>query len=406
MSHSKPVQNEPIVISDISEEESVPLQTPVHTAKLKEDPTSTTNLKATPMGPQLACKPNPAGPPSKQKPLPEPVARTKAPVTTGPRNPLDEIPDPNGLPEPGNADTTILQPASRKKRFDTLTTHEETHDKENPPVVKNLTNLLSTPTQNDRLPPTFARSTGSLKLKRKSLGSISATKQPTMRSSLVFHPHDPATRVVEITHTAPAAATTPGEKRPQEGPQGSSHKKRQRIEESATPTATAAAKKPDDPFSPSKFRINKNKNDGLDFAFGEVVRDKARKDCLPKCVKECCRDLASGKLHEMWNPPAPYTSAKFGARDSSPPDEGAEAKKNDQYNEWNRAREKSERNLHFGRHRAQHQKAAEVMGYWESDFPTTQQLDEQRKESERRYVEKGFDRYEQATKGGMYERRT
>ncbi|KAK6498543.1 hypothetical protein TWF481_011131 [Arthrobotrys musiformis] len=398
---SKVVQNEPIVVSDTTEKGFATFQPPEQTGKEKGTPTSIANLEASPANPQPSSKP---------EPLQEPAARVEAPVATAPRNPLGEIPDPNGLLEPGSTSIDNLQPASRKNQPDVLFANKESNDKENPPTRKNLTNLLSTPTQNNRLPPsTAARSTGALKLKRRSLGSMSATKIPVKRSSLVFHPHDQATGLAEITHTATPNFATPGEKRAPEGLQGgSSHKKKQRIEEPTTPTE-ATAKKPDNPFSPSKYRINKAKNDGLDFAFGEVVRDKARKDCLPKCVKECCRDLASGKLHEMWEPPAPYTSAKFGARDSSPPapdEDGGEAKRNQQYNDWNIAREKSERNLQFGRHRAQHQKAQEVMGYWESDFPTTQQLEEQRKESEKRYMEKGFDRYEQATKGGMYERRT
>ncbi|KAK6497055.1 hypothetical protein TWF506_004539 [Arthrobotrys conoides] len=402
-SNSKLVHNEPVVISDTPEEDSALLRTPAETAKLK-DPAPTINARAIPTDLLPTYTEDTAGVPSKQKLPLNPVTRTEASRATGVRNPLGEILDPNGLQEPGSIDTTNPQPSSGKKRLDNLTADEEIHDKENPPIAKNWTDLLSTPTQNNRLPPMVARSTGALKLKRKSLGSISATKKPLKRSSLVFPPHQPVAGVIEITHAA--AAATPGGKRPQAGPQGNSHKKKQRTEESTTPTGAAAVKKPDNPLSPSKYRINKTKNEGFDFAFSEVVRDKARKDCLPKCVKECCRDLASGKLYEMWKPPAPYESAKFGARDSSPPDEEeAEVRNNEQYKEWNNAREKSERNLQFGRHRAQHQKAAEVMGYWESDFPTTQLLEEQRKESERRHMEKGFDRYEQATKGGMYERR-
>ncbi|KAF3307577.1 hypothetical protein TWF173_002710 [Orbilia oligospora] len=405
VSNRQRVHNGP-VIHDTSEEEPALSRPPSRMPRLKEDPntaTKVTNVEAVPMEPLPISKEDGARAPSEQNPSPEPMSQTEAYIVTGLRNPLREIIDPNGLIEPGTADTINLQPCGSTKQLDKLAGNEEIYDKENPPVAKNLTNLPSTPTQNNRHPPMFARSTGALKLKRKSICPISTAKQPLKRSSLVFT-HEPVTALVESTQTA--AAATPGEKRPPGGPQGSSQKKKQRTEKSTAPTAVPALKTPDNPFSPSKYRINKNKNEGLDFAFGEVVRNRARKDCLPKCIKECCRDLASGRLHEMWKPPVPYESARFGARDSSPLDkEEIGTKNNEQYKEWNAAREKSERNLQFGRHRAQHQKAPEVMGYWESDFPTTQLLEEQRKDSERRHTEKGFDRYEQATKGGMYERR-
>ncbi|KAF3197464.1 hypothetical protein TWF192_000720 [Orbilia oligospora] len=399
------VHNGPI-FHDTSEEEPALSRSPSRMPRLKEDPntaTKVTNVEAVPMEPLPVFKEDGTRAPSKQTPSPEPMLQTEAYVVTGLRNPLREIIDPNGLIELDGADTINLQPCGSTKQLDKLAGNEEIHEKENPPVAKNLTNRPSTPTQNSRHPPMFARSTGALKLKSKSICPISAEKQPIKRSSLVFT-HEPVTALVESTQTA--ATTTPGEKRPPGGPQGSFQKKKQRTEKPTAPTAAPAIKNPDNPFSPSKYRINKSKNEGLDFAFSEVVRNRARKDCLPKCIKECCRDLASGRLHEMWKPPAPYESAKFGARDSSPPDkEEIETKDNEQYKEWNAAREKSERNLQFGRHRAQHQKAPEVMGYWESDFPTTQLLEEQRKDSERRHMEKGFDRYEQATKGGIYERR-
>ncbi|KAK6329849.1 hypothetical protein TWF718_003281 [Orbilia javanica] len=389
--HPNPVQNEPTVVGDTLGQESDPSPKPARTAKLKGDPALSTKAKAALIDPL----------PPKQRPPQELGIRNEVPAAIDHRSPLGEIRDPNGLPEPGIVDIAGTQSGSRRNRLGSLPANKEAYNKENPTTAKSLMSLLSTP--DNRLPHVLSRSTGALKLKRKDLGSTPLAKQSIRRSSLNFPPIGPSTDVVETAHAA-----TPGGKRSTEEPQGSSHKKKQRVEEATTPMASTAAQKPDNPFSPSKFRINRNRNDGLDFAFGEVVRDKARKDCLPKCVKECCRDLASGKLHEMWNPPAPYTSAKFGARDSPPPGEEKEeeeAKKNDQYREWNAAREKSERNLRFGRHRAQHQKAAEVIGYWESDFPTTQLLEEQRKESEKRHMEKGFDRYEQANKGGMYERR-
>ncbi|KAF3941726.1 hypothetical protein ABW19_dt0208481 [Dactylella cylindrospora] len=179
----------------------------------------------------------------------------------------------------------------------------------------------------------------------------------------------------------------------------------------APPAAGVASKEQGNPFSPSKYRINTSKNDGLNFAFTEVVRDKARKDCLPTCVKPCCRDLASGKLQEMWQPPKRFTGPRFRASDSSQPD-GAEeeeeenlARRDDHYRDWREKIRISEQALQYGRHRAQHERAPEPLHFWESDFPTTQQLQEQREESDKRYKEKGWRMHEESKRGGMYQRR-
>ncbi|EWC43521.1 hypothetical protein DRE_07483 [Drechslerella stenobrocha 248] len=163
-----------------------------------------------------------------------------------------------------------------------------------------------------------------------------------------------------------------------------------------------------DPFEVSEYRINPDRNDGVDFAFDEVVRDKSKKACLQTCVKSCCKDLADGKLHEMWSPPEVYKGPRFSADDSSQTDaqEVQLMQQNDDYREWRVAVKKTEQALQYGRHKAQHEKAEEVKFFWDSDFPTTQQLEEQRQESDKRRQEKGFKIHDDATKGGIYKRRS
>ncbi|KAK6330532.1 hypothetical protein TWF696_003419 [Orbilia brochopaga] len=163
-----------------------------------------------------------------------------------------------------------------------------------------------------------------------------------------------------------------------------------------------------DPFTISNYRIDPDKNDGVDFAYTEVVRDKARKACLPTCVKACCKDLASGKFEEMWQPPQAYQAPKFSAQDSSQPDAEEEElmQQHEDYKQWRVNTKKSEQALKFGKHKAQHEKAEEIKHFWTSEFLDTQQLEEQKVDSERRYREKAFKVYDECMRGGKYVQKT
>ncbi|EPS40109.1 hypothetical protein H072_6087 [Dactylellina haptotyla CBS 200.50] len=288
-----------------------------------------------------------------------------------PRDPLKEIPDPNHL-----------LAASKL------------------PDWKPLGGLSSTLAQNEHLPPSIPAL-----LTRKSCESpdtepVEAERWPKAKPTSSLFP------CLE-QNTKTATGSTPGNKRITEEFRETSQPKKRRKEGSSTPTTTKPVSH--NPLSPSRYRINRSKNDGYDYAFTEVVRSKDKKICLPTCVKPCCKDLASGKLHEMWQPPEVFKGPKFGISGSSQTgddeDEEDMLRNYDQYREWKDTVRKTEQALRYGRHKAQHEKAAEVKFFWESDFPTTQQLEEQREESDKRYREKGYDMRNKARKGGMYEYR-
>ncbi|KAF3924148.1 hypothetical protein AA313_de0205469 [Arthrobotrys entomopaga] len=308
------------------------------------------------------------------------------------RNPLGEIPQPNrALELLPKLDASNDEPTNRRMQL---------RDQEDPDTEKKLFEFLSTPMQNKHL-FTDHNSPSTITEKGSKAQNGRHTKQKQGKVNYISPLFAPKSH----KRTTQRNEALLGEKRPAEGVQSTPQSKKRRIEtvsEGAIKDAT-----PQNPLSPRLYKINPQKNDGLDYAFTEVVKDKAKKACLPTCVKPCCRDLASGKLHEMWQPPEVFKGPRFRAADSSQPDPEEEEllRTHDQYKEWRDTVKKTEQALQYGRHRAQHEKATEVKFFWESDFPTTQQLEEQREESEKRYRQKGFRRYDQARKGGIFELR-
>ncbi|KAK6525501.1 hypothetical protein TWF694_005632 [Orbilia ellipsospora] len=309
------------------------------------------------------------------------------------RCPLGEIPQPNHTLEP------LQNPTVSNIRRRNGRVH---HGQENPATDKKLFSLLSTSTQNERFPPVGQHPQPSTVIEKgNKVNDATLARQKngkTKQTNILFAPESPK-------YAAQKDEVSPREKRPADELQSTPKPKKRRIE--TVPETAAKDVISQNPFSPGRYKINPQKNDGFDFAFTEVVRDKAKKACLSSCVKPCCRDFASGKLHEMWQPPEVFKGPRFSAADSSQPDPEEEGllKTHDQYREWIDTVKKTEQALQYGRHRVQHEKAAEVKFFWESDFPTTQQLEEQREESEKRYREKGFSRHDQARKGGIFELR-
>ncbi|KAK8056483.1 DNA repair protein/CtIP [Apiospora rasikravindrae] len=145
------------------------------------------------------------------------------------------------------------------------------------------------------------------------------------------------------------------------------------------------------------FKVNPKHNDGLDYAFSEVVRNKEDRLCLPGCVKEeCCapgfRSQARGQrletgtiafqsLLENWLGDEAW-------RLSSMSDDEKEAL-------WLKAKTQQNANEYGKAHRYRVPRASTPPGYFNVDFPSTQQLDKdnqlaavmQRERVEERYRE-------------------
>ncbi|KAJ6256553.1 hypothetical protein Dda_8416 [Drechslerella dactyloides] len=344
--------------------------------------------------------------------LSRPVTPVKAEPGNSParshRSPLQEIPQPNLRrpsedgkkpdgspvlfgPKPARHEDFSVRPSGGKKLASLLA--KQTQDDKLPPVglFKHVTPNPDSKKPRDAAAPKGKRSVVSIKSEKI---SIRERNIPTKQVGMFKVP-------------ATIKREAPGRQEP------TPSKEKRQLEDVGLPTRPkkARTKAPinqnSDPFAISRYRINPDKNDGVDYAFTEVVRDKSKKACLPTCVKTCCKDLAAGVFEEMWQPPEAFKAPKFSAQDSSQPDEEEEVlmQQNPDYKQWKHTIRKTEQALKYGRHKAQHERAEEVKHFWTSEFLNTQQLEEQNADSERRYREKAFKIHDDAKRGGIYERR-
>ncbi|KAK7908242.1 hypothetical protein PG985_015545 [Apiospora marii] len=148
------------------------------------------------------------------------------------------------------------------------------------------------------------------------------------------------------------------------------------------------------------FKINPKHNDGLDYAFSEVVRNKEDRLCLPGCVKEeCCapgfRNQARGErletgaiafqsLLENWLGDEVW-------RLSSMSEDEKEAM-------WLKAKTQQVANEYGKAHRHRVQRATTPPGYFNVDFPSTQQLNEDNQLTAVMQRERVEERYREAMK--------
>ncbi|MCJ1288107.1 hypothetical protein MMC26_007462 [Xylographa opegraphella] len=161
------------------------------------------------------------------------------------------------------------------------------------------------------------------------------------------------------------------------------------------------------------FKLNPAVNQGVDFAFNQVIRSKDQRKCLPNCTKaECCGD----KFHKMvriGGMPAPQSR---GLWDSSPTDdaehdygllrdstgldvEGLErmsTAEKDSLLEQAKARKFGSE---YGRHRYAHERAASPPGFWRTEMPTTQEVEGDKEKAQAVERAKIEARYKEAMKG-------
>ena len=163
------------------------------------------------------------------------------------------------------------------------------------------------------------------------------------------------------------------------------------------------------------FKINASGNQGLDFAYIEVVRKKAERKCLPNCSKEeCCGGLFRGIAASKVVVP----SADRHFWEDSVSDEQAQRRflehhlGDDEY-EWrirNMGREELEKVFievlaeklaaEYGKHRQAHDRPRSPPGYWRADMATTQEDREDREAAQRIDREKIERRLKEARRSG------
>lgn len=154
------------------------------------------------------------------------------------------------------------------------------------------------------------------------------------------------------------------------------------------------------------FRINPAANEGHDFAYSDIVRDKNDRACLPGCTEMHCCGKQFRALAISQRPDPPLTAAQrveeqklleqhlgdYAYRLATmDPQERAEA--------WIQAKTQELANK-FGRHRHRYSRMQSPPGFWDADFPTTQELELNREEAAEREKRAIRERYREAMKAG------
>ncbi|KAJ0164490.1 hypothetical protein CTA2_871 [Colletotrichum tanaceti] len=151
------------------------------------------------------------------------------------------------------------------------------------------------------------------------------------------------------------------------------------------------------------FKVSPKFNGGSDYAYSEVVRGKEDRACLPGCVDmDCCgkqfRAMALAQRNNIDRTPA--SDAKLfedylgdrititlGMSKAEKDDLWIEAKT------WQLANE-------LGKHRHRYARRPSPPGFWNADFPTTQEVEDERSEAEKRERQLIQERYREAMRGG------
>lgn len=161
-------------------------------------------------------------------------------------------------------------------------------------------------------------------------------------------------------------------------------------------------------LSLNHFKINPETNEGLDFAYQDVVRNHHARKCLSGCTDKCCVDKWRALAHTLYNTDnrgdetldqqisnnsllldmlGPNSEEKI--RTLTPA-----ARAN--LIEEARVREISAR---YSKHRAAHPRAASPPGFWDADMHNTQETAENREKAEKLEREEVERRYRDAMRG-------
>ncbi|KAL0942828.1 DNA repair protein [Colletotrichum truncatum] len=151
------------------------------------------------------------------------------------------------------------------------------------------------------------------------------------------------------------------------------------------------------------FKINPKFNGGSDYAYSEVVRGKDDRACLPGCTDmNCCgkhfRAMALAQKNNADRTPASDNklfedylgdriSTVWGMSKAEKEELWVEAKT------WQLANE-------LGKHRHRYARRSSPPGFWNTDFPSTQEVEAEKAEAEKREKQMILERHREAIRGG------
>ena len=160
------------------------------------------------------------------------------------------------------------------------------------------------------------------------------------------------------------------------------------------------------------FKINPKYNDGLDYAFSEVIRTSDRRQCLPGCTRPDCCGNKFRKVVEIGGAlPAPRPSLWDTDEDIAAEQRvlerhlGTNAKgilkrmtADEVKNMLEQAQAEQFAQKH-GRHKASWVRSATPPGFWNADFPSTQEEEEIRRQAEKKERDRVAEIYREAIRG-------
>ncbi|MCJ1468089.1 hypothetical protein MMC07_006716 [Pseudocyphellaria aurata] len=168
---------------------------------------------------------------------------------------------------------------------------------------------------------------------------------------------------------------------------------------------------------PTDFKLNPAHNQGYDFPFSDVVRNRELRKCMPGCTKPSCCGAKLRKAVEIGGYTAPRTLRLL---DSSPGDSVDEDERlleeylgdnkfllksmpaQEREELLKRARTEQFANVH-GRHRYVYGRAPSPPGYWDTDMPDTQREKENRAAASANEMERTAEMYKEAMRrDGLY----
>ena len=185
-------------------------------------------------------------------------------------------------------------------------------------------------------------------------------------------------------------------------------RQRQDVLSTARPEEEPLATRPVSRLSLDDFKINPEYNNGLDYAYRDVVRGREKRKCLAGCTDPSCCGKGFRALAEIATPIRDnLTPAQRGEEDKLLIEFlGRDAArlikhmgKEERRETLIKAKTRELANKH-GKHRHAYERRKSPPGFWRADFPTTQEEAEDREKAkvfERNLVQK---RYEEAMRGG------
>ncbi|CAM1500826.1 Fc.00g099880.m01.CDS01 [Cosmosporella sp. VM-42] len=154
------------------------------------------------------------------------------------------------------------------------------------------------------------------------------------------------------------------------------------------------------------FKINPQANEGHDFAFTEVVRDRAERACLPGCTDmHCCgKQFRALALSQRPNPPLTPAQRREEQKllEEYLGDYSyrlATMSKEERDGLWVEAKTQELANK-YGKHRHRFSRMRSPPGFWNADFPSTQELEAERVEAGKRERQSVQERYREAMRPG------